>query len=34
MEFNIDFGQGYLFGEPRIAREPGGTTYIATANRF
>ncbi len=34
MEFNIDFGQGYLFGEPRIAREPGGTSFIATANRF
>ncbi len=23
LEFNIDFGQGYLFGEPKLSREPG-----------
>ncbi|MGE4221599.1 MAG: EAL domain-containing protein [Alphaproteobacteria bacterium] len=34
MEFNIDFGQGYLFGEPRIAREPGAAPLTATATRF
>jgi len=23
LDFNIDFGQGYLFGEPRLSKEPG-----------
>ena len=22
LDFNIDFGQGYLFGEPRISKDP------------
>ena len=22
LEYNIDFGQGYLFGEPRLSKEP------------
>ena len=34
MEFNIDFGQGYLFGEPRMAREPGSAPLTAIATRF
>ncbi|WP_420419442.1 EAL domain-containing protein [Pacificispira sp.] len=24
LDFNIDFGQGYLFGEPRLSKEPPG----------
>ncbi|MDW3205740.1 MAG: EAL domain-containing protein [Alphaproteobacteria bacterium] len=24
LDFNIDFGQGYLFGEPRLSKEPSG----------
>ncbi|MDF1748532.1 MAG: EAL domain-containing protein [Alphaproteobacteria bacterium] len=24
LDFNIDFGQGYLFGEPRLSKEPAG----------
>lgn len=23
LDFNIDFGQGYLFGEPRLSKDPG-----------
>jgi cyclic-di-GMP phosphodiesterase TipF (flagellum assembly factor) len=22
LEYSIDFGQGYLFGEPRLSKEP------------
>ena len=25
LDFNIDFGQGYLFGEPRLSKEPSGS---------
>jgi cyclic-di-GMP phosphodiesterase TipF (flagellum assembly factor) len=25
LDFNIDFGQGYLFGEPRLSKEPPGS---------
>ena len=33
LEFNIDFGQGPLFGEPRRVREaPGSAIRIATTN--
>jgi cyclic-di-GMP phosphodiesterase TipF (flagellum assembly factor) len=28
LEFNIDFGQGYLFGDPKMSRDPGeGTAH-------
>lgn len=29
LEFNIDFGQGYLFGEPRISQDPPNTPLTA-----
>ena len=29
LDYNIDFGQGYLFGEPRKSQEPPDTTLTA-----
>ena len=29
LDYNIDFGQGYLFGEPRLSQEPSSTPLTA-----
>ena len=29
LDYNIDFGQGYLFGEPRKSQEPSDTPLTA-----
>ena len=29
LEFNIDYGQGYLFGEPRLSQDPPEMTMTA-----
>jgi EAL domain-containing protein (putative c-di-GMP-specific phosphodiesterase class I) len=29
LDYNIDFGQGYLFGEPRLSQDPPFTPLTA-----
>ena len=29
LDYNIDFGQGYLFGEPRLSQDPSSTPLTA-----
>ena len=29
LDYNIDFGQGYLFGEPRLSQDPPSTPLTA-----